>query len=271
MNVRSGSQNSAEGILEEAPTGDHDADDDGLTLRTAYEHDVVPYGCETTAPRTRARARAVTAALRPVAQEQAHREARDEREVSVRPTSDGIAQLIGVIPEVLAYAIFDPLTAAAAAMDDDRTTDQRRADLFCDLLLTAMASTAMGIDLDAIRPTGQVTIAASTLAGRDDAMAELDGVGPIHPDLARSLAGRALSFSRLFLDPDGMVTNVDTYVPSSRCNLACFCTSHHPLKHPNVDARHRWTVGQQPEGTLVWASPLGREYVDTPELRVMFV
>lgn len=305
------SRRHAEVILEEAPTGEEDAADGGATLRAAYEHDVVPYACKTTAPRTRAHARAVTAALRPVTQEQAHREARDEREVRVRPTTDGIAQMIGVIPEVLAYAIFDRLTAAAAEMDDGRTMDQRRADLFCDLLLTAIASTTIGTDMDAIRPTVQVTIAASTLAGRDDAMAQLDGVGPIHPDLARSIAGRALSFSRLFLDPDGMVTNVDTYVPSSRMkrylrardqhcrfpgcrakatrcqidhnhdrarggetslrNLACFCTSHHPLKHPDVDARHRWTVRQNPEGTLVWASPLGREYVDTPELRVMFV
>lgn len=305
------SRRHAEVILEEAPGGEQDAEDGGATLRAAYERDVVPYACKTTAPRTRAHARAVTAALRPVTQEQAHREARDEREVSVRPTCDGIAQLIGVVPEVLAYAIFDRLTAMAAAMDDDRTMDQRRADLFCDLLLTAVASTSTGTDMDAFRPNVQVTIAASTLAGQDEAMAELDGIGPIHPDLARSLAGRAMSFSRLFLDPDGMVINVDTYVPSSRmkrylrardqhcrfpgcraktsrcqidhnhdralggatslCNLACFCTSHHPLKHPDVDARHRWTVRQQPEGTLVWTSPLGREYIDAPEPRVMFV
>lgn len=188
--------------------------------------------------------------------------------------------------------------------------DQRRADLFCDLLLTAVPSSAIGTDMEAFRPTVQVTIAAGTLAGHDDMMAELDGTGPIHPDYVRSLAGRAPSFSRLFLDPSGMVTNVDTYVPSSRmkrylrardqhcrfpgcrtktsrceidhncdralggetslCNLACFCTSHHPLKHPDVDERHRWTVRQDPEGTLVWRSPLGREYVDSPELRVMF-
>lgn len=305
------SRRHAEVILEEAPKGGHDAADDGATLRAAYEHDVVPYACNTTAPRTRAHARSVTAALRPVTQEEAHREARDDREVSVRPTSDGMAQTIGAIPEVLAYAIFDRLTAMAAEMDDERTMDQRRADLFCDLLLTAAASTALGTDMDAFRPTVQVTIAASTLIGADDAMALIDGVGPIHPDLARSLAGRALSFSRLFLDPDGMVTNVDTYVPSSRmkrylrardqhcrfpgcrakasrcqidhnhdrarggatalCNLACFCTSHHPLKHPDVDERHRWTVRQLPEGALVWTSPLGREYIDSPERRVMFV
>lgn len=304
------SRRHAEVILEAAPRDGDDADD-GSTLRAAYEHDVLPYACQTTAPRTRAHARAVAAKLQPVTQEQAHRDAREEREVGVRPTADGMAQIIGVVPEILAHAIWDRLTAMAAAMDDDRTMDQRRADLFCDLLLTAIASTAVGTDMDAFRPTVQVTIAANTLAGHDDMMAELDGIGPVHPDFARDLAGRAPSFSRLFLDPSGMVTNVDTYVPSSRmkrylrardqhcrfpgcraktqrceldhnrdrafggdtslCNLACFCTSHHPLKHPDVDERHRWTVRQSPEGTLVWRSPLGREYIDSPELRVMFV
>lgn len=305
------SRRHAEVILEAAPQGSHDADDNGATLRAAYEREVVPYACETTAPRTRTHARTVAAALRPVTQEEAHREGRDERQVSVRPTSDGMAQLIGVVPELLADAILDRLTAMAAAMNDDRTLDQRRADLFCDLLLTAVPSSAVGTDMEAFRPTVQVTIAASTLAGRDDMMAECDGIGPVHPDFVRNLAGNAPSFTRLFLDPSGMITNVDTYVPSSRmkrylrardqhcrfpgcrakpsrceidhnhdralggatslCNLACFCSSHHPLKHPDVDARHRWTVRQEPEGTLIWRSPLGREYIDNPELRVMFV
>ena len=304
------SRRHAEVVLEAAPR-EVDSADDGVTMRAAYEHDVLPYASETTAPRTRAHARAVTARLQPVTQEEAHREARDEREVTVRPTTDGIAQMIGVVPELLAYAIFDRLTAMAAAMDEDRTMDQRRADLFCDLLLTALPSAAIGTDMDAFRPTVQVTIAASTLAGHDDLLAQVDGIGPIHPDFARSLAGRAPSFSRLFLDPSGMVTNVDSYVPSSRmkkylrardqhcrfpgcrakvsrcqidhncdwafggktelCNLACFCNSHHPLKHPDVDERHRWTVQQDPDGALRWRSPLGREYVDNPEPRVMFV
>ncbi|HCS62558.1 MAG TPA: HNH endonuclease [Microbacterium sp.] len=304
------SRRHAEVIVESAPQGSHDDDDDGATLRAAYERDLVPYACGTTAPRTRVHARAVAATLRSVTQEEAHREGREERKISVRPTSDGMSQLIGAVPELLAVAIYDRLTAMAAAMDDDRTMDQRRADLFCDLLLTAVPSSVIGTDMEAFRPTVQVTIAASTLAERDDMMAEFDGIGPIHPDFARGLAGNAPSFARLFLDPSGMVTNVDTYVPSSRmkrylrardqhcrfpgcrakpsrceidhnhdralggatslCNLACFCSSHHPLKHPDVDARHRWTVTQEPEGTLVWRSPLGREYIDSPELRVMF-
>lgn len=305
------SRRHADVIVEAAPQRCHDDADGGATVLAAYERDVVPYACKTTAARTRAHARAVTTSLRPVTQEEAHREARDERQIYVRPTSDGMAQLIGVVPELLANAILDRLTAMAAAMDDDRTMDQRRADVFCDLSLTAVPSSAIGTDMEAFRPTIQVTIAASTLAGRDDMMAECDGIGPIHPDFVRNLAGNAPSFTRLFLDPTAMITNVDTYVPSSRMkkylrardqhcrfpgrrakpsrceidhnhdralggatslnNLACFCSSHHPLKHPDVDARHRWTVRQEAEGTLVWRSPLGREYIDNPELRVMFV
>jgi len=300
----------AEVILECAPRDAHAADG-GATLRAAYEHDVLPYACGTTAPRTRAHAKAVTARLQPVTQEEAHRAGREDREVVIRPTCDGMAQIVGVVPEILAHAILERLTAIAVTMDDDRTMDQRRADLFCDLLLAATPSTLIGTDMDAFRPRIQVTIAASTLIGHDDLMAEFDGVGSVHPDLVRDLAGRASSFSRLFLDPSGMVTSVDTYVPSSRmkrylrardqhcrfpgcraktsrceidhncdrafggatalCNLACLCSSHHPLKHPDVDERHRWTVRQAPEGTLVWRSPLGREYVDEPEPRVMFV
>ncbi len=306
------SRRHAEVIVEAGPRDDRgDAADGGATDRAAYEHDVLPYASRTTAPRTKAHARAVTAKLQPVTQLESHREARDEREVRIQPTADGMAQLIAVVPEILAHGIHDRLSAMAREIDDDRTTDQRRADLFCDLLLTAAPSTGLGTDMDAFRPTVQVTIAASTLLGRDELMAEIDGIGPVHPDIARDLAGRAPSFSRLFLDPSGMVTNVDTYVPSSRmkkylrardqhcrfpgcraktsrcqidhncdrafggatalCNLACFCNSHHPLKHPDVDARHRWTVTQQDEGTLVWRSPLGREYIDDPAPRVMFV
>ena len=297
-------------ILSAAPETANDSSDGGWAMRADYERQVVPYATETTAARTRVRAQAIAARLQSVTQHEAHLEAREERAVRVQPTADGLALLTAVIPEILANGIRDRLTALGAALDDDRTMDQRRADLFCDLLLTAAPSSATGTSLDAFRPVVQVTIGAGTLDGRDDMMAELDGHGPLHPDIARSLAGRASSFTRLFLDPQGMVTNVDAYVPTSRmkrflrardqhcrfpgcrrsisrcqidhnhdyalggrtdlCNLACFCTSHHPLKHPDLDDRDRWTVQQGPGGVLRWRSPLGRVYVDEPDPRVMF-
>ncbi|WP_350351985.1 DUF222 domain-containing protein [Microbacterium sp. A8/3-1] len=99
---------------------------------------------------------------------------------------------------------------------DTRTWDQVQADLFADLLLTADPSAVHGGGLDNIQGRIQVTIAGTTLTGADDRPAELDGYGPIHPDIARDLAGRNTGWSRLFLDPDGMVVQTDTYTPTEQ-------------------------------------------------------
>lgn len=210
----------------------------------------------------------------------------------------------------------DPLAGASApeiehVPVDLRSIDQVRADLFIDLLLASDPSEAHGSGLDHISARIQVTVAATTLAGVDDRLAELDGHGPLHPDIARELAGRNGGWSRLFLDPSGMVVETDTYSPTEpmrrhlrardqhcrfpgcrmpvhRCeidhnhdhakggrtridNLAHFCVSHHSLKHPDIDERHRWTARAQPDGSIAWHSPLGRTYLDRPPRRVMFV
>lgn len=215
----------------------------------------------------------------------------------------------------------DPLVSAAipesttvpgsTVPDDERTIDQVRADLFSDLLLAASPSPALGNDLDGVEARIQVTIAATTLAGLDDHPAELDGHGPLDPDIARALAGRNNGWSRLFLAPDGMVTETDTYTPTEgmrrhlrardqhcrfpgcrmpvhRCeidhnhdhakggrtaidNLAHFCRSHHQLKHPDIDPDHRWTARSRPDGTIEWTSPLSRVHADRAPRRVMFV
>ncbi|GAT71596.1 HNH endonuclease signature motif containing protein [Microbacterium hydrocarbonoxydans] len=194
---------------------------------------------------------------------------------------------------------------------DERTIDQVRADLATDLLLASDPSEANGTGLDGILARIQVTVAATTLAGADERPAELDGHGPIHPDIARDLAGRNGGWTRLFHDPSGMLTQTDTYSPTEgmrrflrardqhcrfpgcrmpvhRCqvdhnhdhakggrteisNLGHFCTAHHVLKHPDVDERHRWSARQLPDGSFQWTSPLGRLYIDPPPRRVMFV
>ncbi|MBO0981570.1 HNH endonuclease signature motif containing protein, partial [Microbacterium sp. SD291] len=97
---------------------------------------------------------------------------------------------------------------------DERTMDQVRADLATDLLLASTPSEANGTGLDNIRGNVQVTISGSTLIGADDRPAELDGYGPIHPDIARDLASRNGGWTRLFQDPTGMVTETDTYSPT---------------------------------------------------------
>lgn len=205
----------------------------------------------------------------------------------------------------------DPSLDIEHVPSDERTIDQVRADLLADLLLASDPSAACGTGLEGIKARVQVTIAASTLTGADDRPAELDGVGPLHPDIARSIAGLGGSWSRLFLDRTGMVTSTDTYSPTEamrrhlrardqhcrfpgcrmpvhRCqidhnhdhakggrtsndNLAHFCTGHHVLKHPDIPDRYRWSARQLPGGDIEWISPLGRVYTDAVPRRVMFV
>ncbi|MDT0158163.1 HNH endonuclease signature motif containing protein [Microbacterium sp. ARD32] len=194
--------------------------------------------------------------------------------------------------------------------EDPRPIGQIRAELLSDLLLAADPSTVFGDGMENITARIQVTIDGSTLSGRDDKPAQLDGTGTLHPDTARTLAGRATSWTRLFLDADGMVTHTDTYQPTAgmrrylrardqhcrfpgcrqplhRCetdhtrdwalggptsldNLAHLCPAHHTLKHPSVPDAHRWAARQLPDGTLQWTAPDGTTHLDRPPRRVMF-
>lgn len=246
---------------------------------------------------------------------------------ALEPTDDGAepASAFDLAPDTAVrddHAIFgdgtfttDPTGSEANVVvhvpADTRTIDQVRTDLLIDLLLASDPSAAHGAGLDNIRARIQVTVAATTLAGCDDRPAQLDGHGPIHPDVARDLAGRNSGWSRLFLDPSGLVRETDTYTPTEpmrrflrardqHCrfpgcrmpvhrsqidhtfdhakggktaigNLAHLCATHHALKHPDVADGHRWTAQQRPDGTIDWLSPLGRTYRDAPRRRVMFV
>lgn len=194
---------------------------------------------------------------------------------------------------------------------DERTMDQLRTDLLADLLLTSDPFALAGTGAAPVHARVQVTVAATTLAGIDDRPAELDGHGPLHPDVARDLASRHSSWSRLFLDATGMVTETDTYMPTEgmrrflrardqhcrfpgcrmpvhRCqidhnhdharggptsldNLSHFCAGHHVLKHPGIGDHHRWSARQRHDGSIEWTSPLGNRYRDTAPRRVMFV
>ncbi|MCR2815046.1 HNH endonuclease signature motif containing protein [Microbacterium jiangjiandongii] len=118
--------------------------------------------------------------------------------------------------------------AAAAAPDaadadplatDRRTTDQVRADVLTDLLLTGHASAPVSSGsipaTAAISAHVQITIPAATLTGEGIEPAELVGYGPIDPATARRLAATAEVWERLFASPTtGAVLQVDTYRPS---------------------------------------------------------
>ncbi|GAA5152380.1 hypothetical protein GCM10025768_20310 [Microbacterium pseudoresistens] len=274
--------------------------EDGLALLTVVlpEHLAVAIRDRLTRlARTVARARARTSSTVEFDSNAAAEDA------STEPGDDRFIDDEHISPELVSA---DPVSPEP----DSRTMDQLRADILTDLLLATDPTDCHGTALDGITAHVQVTVAATTLAGADDRLAELDGHGPLHPDIARDLATRGGPWTRLFLDPSGQVTETDTYSPTEamkrhlrardqHCrfpgcrmpalasqldhnhdhakggktrldNLAAFCAGHHPLKHPDIHDRFRWTARALPDGSIAWRSPLGRQYGDPPPRRVLF-
>ena len=306
----------AEAVIEAADDIPHD---DAAAL-AEYEAQVVPFAAAESRARTRAFAETVAAAVAPVPVTELHRRAHDDRAVTVTDDGRGQATMHASGPAALIHAAFDLLTQEARAILDDakqpgreadeRRLDQVRFDRFLLKVLTGRVADDADL-LDRIHATVQVTVAESTLTGRDDRMAELDGRGPMDPDIARRLAASAVSWERLELDDRGRVVRTSPYRPpeavkrqlrardrtcrflncrmparrcqidhthdyarggpTDPCNLACLCETHHAMKHPDVDPRWRWDAEQRPGGVIIWISPTGTEYADTPPPRVMFI
>jgi len=297
-------------------------DDD--EARAAFELSALDVAEIETAGRLRSVVRSLADQVQPTSIAERHREARKARGVSVRDLPDHMAELITIQPAVIAHGIFDRLTQIAredqrlsgpaddpADVDagggaDDRTMDQRRADILADLLLSA-APASVGEGLQAIRAHVQVTIPVLTLAGVHDTGATLAGYGPIDPETARCLAHDAPGWDRVMTHPvTGVTLGVDRYRPSAdllrtlrvrdehcrfpgcrqpvrRCdvdhthdaalggpthidNLAHLCRRHHTLKHATD-----WQVRQVGGGSLEWTSPTGLVYIDVPTPTLRFI
>jgi hypothetical protein len=160
--------------------------------RASFERDVLPHAEALPAHRFDDRARRLRERLHPESIVTRTRAALEERYVAVTPECDGMATILHHLPAVDALAIddlIDRVARAARSDDDDRTHAQRRCDALTDLVL------ARG-DRPSLVPTVLVTIAATTLAGADDAPASLHGYGPIAPDTARRLARLAPTLLR---------------------------------------------------------------------------
>ena len=281
--------------------------------------------------------------LDPTPAAERHTTAAATRRVWVRDVEDGMAELVALLPAHLAHGIRDRLTRyarqlhdealadAAAAGDadaggaattavpetvggpdtadtppvpvDTRTMDQRRADVFADLLLTGHATAADSdttmCETDAIIAHIQVTVPAATLTG-SDTPATFHGHGPLDPGTARHYASIATSWDRLFHHPTtGTLLGTDSYRPTAEqrrflrgrdehcrfpgCRAAAYrCDIDHTIDHAHGGPTHlcnlahlckrhhtlkhhtAWTVTQHPDGTLEWTSPTGRRYLDIP-------
>jgi hypothetical protein len=190
------------------------------------------------------------------------------------------------------YELVDRIARDAATPDDERTTDQRRADAFFDLILNPTGDVTPHYEV-------RVTVPVSTLLGLDELPAELAGYGPIPADIARDIAADA-RWRRLLTDPvDGTLLDygrntyrppagLDDHVrarditcrfpgcrqPAHRCdldhripfpdgptadtNLNALCRRHHNLKGAG-----KWGVEPDEVSGLVWTSPAGFRF-DVP-------
>lgn len=211
------------------------ADDE---VRARYEELVLDLAPHLTTGRLRAAAKAIAETLNPVSIAERHDLARARRHVSLRDVDDGMSELWTLQPSVLAHAMHDYLTQLARAGSDpvaddpadeasdapvpadERTMDQRRADILADLVLTGLPTTAAidahgGAGIDAIRAIVQITVPAATLAGDDSATPTLAGGCPIDPDSARHLVASATLWNRLLTDPfSGEILAVDRRFPT---------------------------------------------------------
>ncbi|RJU03162.1 HNH endonuclease [Arthrobacter frigidicola] len=270
------------------------------------------------------RARRLRAELHPESLTDRTRSARKNRRVDFHPDDDGMAWLNVYLPAEKAVAIDGRLTRLSRALqcpEETRTLAQLRTDVLTDLLThtcpdptitgtgTAPAGAgaapggAGGAGWNGIQAQVHVTVPVLTLLDVDDAPGELEGYGPIDPDLARRLAAHAPSFTRLLTHPEtGAVLSVgrDTYtVPADLkkwlrvrdrtcrhpgCNRSAAAaeldhtipwsragtTAHNNLahlcrRHHMLKSQGLWHYNQPSPGIITATSPAGRTYQTQPE------
>ncbi|WP_462186012.1 HNH endonuclease signature motif containing protein [Frankia sp. CcWB2] len=135
--------------------------------------------------------------LRPQGAEQRRRRAAKARRVTVRAEPDGMGRISASLPADRMLAAFrrvDLLARRAGGAQDGRGLDQRRADVFYDLL--------MGQDRDRVSIEMQVLVSASCLLGMSEQPAELPGYGPIPAGLVREMAENPrCTWRRILMDP----------------------------------------------------------------------
>jgi uncharacterized protein DUF222 len=239
------------------------------------------------------------ARLEPDQAERRHRRAHADRRVSTRPEPDGMGSLWAMAGAADLAAIDHRLTDLARKLgsDDPRSMDQRRTDLFVDLL------TGQGAAESAGAPAVAVVVPVQSLFGVDDAPGELsDRSATIPAALAREIATRpGTLFYRLLTDERGALLDVAQLgrfpcdllgfavdmrdgrcawptcaTPAAQCdhdhsepapdgptaawNLGPACRSHHRARtHAGFDL-------QQPEpGVFVWRTPTGHRYLAESE------
>lgn len=251
--------------------------------------------------RLKARLAALAESLQPTTITERHRQGRETRCVRIIAGENGMSDLIATLPTVLAVGIYDRLVQQSAALidargdsrggsgsasagggsvsggtgtgsgrevddsapsPDARTSDQVRADILADLLLTAAPDAdPTRVDdgpgtLGRIRARVQVVVPALTmLAPGDENLdpAELVGHGPIDAATARALAeSTSLPWDRVITHPiTGAVLRTDTYQRTAAIDRYLRARDRHcrwpgcvaPAVRCEVDHNHDYALG----------------------------
>lgn len=216
----------------------------------------------------------------------------ERRRVVAEPTGDGTTDLLGLDlpPHRVAAATSHIDRLARALASDDRTMDQRRADVLLDLLTGDTNSSTGG--------TVEIQIPLDTLTKASEDPGELNGYGLVVADVARQFAeqqaaewrwvvtdtetGRPVAVGttkrrpttaqrRMIETRDRTCIFPGCRMPASRCDLdhrtpwaqggktvACdlapLCRYHHVIRH------HGWTHSPIDGGDYRWTSRLGHVY-----------
>ncbi|HEX5493669.1 MAG TPA: DUF222 domain-containing protein [Mycobacteriales bacterium] len=274
---------------------------DDATARQVAAH-VVEHAQGRNASEVRRIARHTVLRLDPDGAQRRNERARADRNVVLTPLDDGMTELTALLPAEQATAIYrrvDTLARDNRRAGDQRSADQRRADVFVNLLLGHRDPGAAGEP--GVRPLVHVTVAASTLAGADNKPGMLDGYGPIGAAFARTIAADPTgTWKRLVTDPvDGSLIEHSrtTYRPPAALDdfvrardATCrFRGCQHSAQHADLDHTTPWPTGPtavdnmgalcrhhhrlkhqtpwqltQTNGRFHWTSPTGRHYTTTP-------
>jgi hypothetical protein len=273
----------------------------GKQLR-AVEHNVLQRAGHQTHPQLRAATDRAVIRQDPRAAIARRKTNVERRRVEFIPAEDGVADLWARLPAELASACYDRLCVMAAKAktpDDERTSDQRRADVFAELLLGT--KTGGGYQAHIVIHTRE-----TSLLRLDDEPGELTGSGPLPAEVVRKIAEQHPNsiWRRLLTDPrSGVATDLgrtryrptaglDEFVrlraqtcyfpgcrrPATRCdfnhlqaaskgghtseaNGGPACRHHHQATDGPEPA---WKVTQPIPGTYEITTPGGRKYRSRP-------
>lgn len=252
----------------------------------------------------RAAVRQAAIRVDPASAEERHQRARSDRCVRLEPAEDGMVSLPVVLDAPDGQLIYTRLTAAATAVPstDERTMDQRRADILVAAVLTGLPTDELPV-MQGRKPTVQVVVSADTLLELDDEPGQLLGYGPITAETARRLAAdESGTWRRLLTDPntgDLLDLGAETYRPSARlrafvqardgvcafptCNQPGYrCEFEHIVefldggrtcrcngalacrRHNQCKIDSQWSYVRNADGSFTWTAPGGHRYSSAP-------